>query len=278
MKKMLLAAAMTLTAASAFAQYSSYRCEVDMVDLRTNRIITTIRATDMNDGCKEGMKACRLEIRQRGLLNRADCVRATETNPGPQIPGPQNPYPYPDTNPYPGPQTGYDARRLINNGESVILNNTARYVTVMGVSFNGLYAVRSTDGWNTISNNIRREELSVTNGCNLNLCVNDSVINTQTARYVTVVGLSYDDKFVTKSTDGWNTLVSRNDRTLLAETKGCISSRYAQICVGNQVINQQNRYSTVVGVQLDGRVVLKSSDGWNTLTPNVDPSHLVITR
>lgn len=228
------------------------------------------------------MKACRLEIRQRGLLNRADCVRATETNPGPQIPGPQNPYPYPDTNPYPGPQTGYDARRMINNGESVILNN--KYVTVIGVSFNGSYAVRSTDGWNTIMNNIRREDLSVTNGCNSNICVADSVINVRTAKYVKVIGLQYStsmnrqEQFVVQSTDGWNSIYSNIEHSDLASTKGSINSRFAQICVGNQVINQQNRYSTVVGVQLDGRVVLRSTDGWNTITTNVDPSSLVITR
>jgi hypothetical protein len=259
-----------MTAASAFAQYSN-RCEVDMIDTRTNRIITTIRSVDYNDGCKEGMKACRKEIRDRNLLNRADCVRAADS--GPQYPGPQNP-----GSQYPGPQTGYDARRMINQGESVIMNSSAKYVTVAGVSFNGLFAVRSTDGWNTITNNVSREQLSVTNGCNMNLCVNDSVINISTARYVTVVGLSYSDRFVTKSTDGWNTLTTNQERRLLAETKGCISSRYAQICVGNQVINQQNRYSTVVGVQQDGRVVLKSTDGWNTLTTNVDPTNLVITR
>lgn len=283
MKKMILAvAALTLTATSAFAQYNSNRCEVDLIDTRTNRIITTIRATDYNDGCKEGMKACRLEIRQRGLLNRADCIRATQTNPGPQNPYPDtNPYPnpYPDTNPYPGPQTGYDARRMINIGESVILNN--KYVTVLGATYGGQqFAVRSTDGWNTITNGVRRESLSVTNGCNLQLCTSDSVIDINSAKYVKVIALSYDDRFVTQSTDGWNTIASGLDRSRLAETKqgSCAFSRYGgQICVGHQVINQQNRYSTVVGIQLDGRVVLRSTDGWNTISTNISPENLVIT-
>lgn len=282
MKKMILAAAMTLTAASAFAQYNA-RCEIGLTS-RTGQVLATFRS--MNSDCYEALKECRKEIRMnpRYQVNVNDCVEITRQ--GPTNPGPSNPYPNPNPNPgpqypgpqYPGPQTGYDARRMINQGESVIMNSTARYVTVAGVSFQGLFAVRSTDGWNTITNNVQRESLSVTNGCNLNLCVNDSVINVSTARYVTVVGLSFDDRFVTKSTDGWNTLATNQDRRLLAETKGCISSRYAQICVGNQVINQQNRYSTVVGVQQDGRVVLKSSDGWNTLTTNVDPTNLVITR
>lgn len=108
MKKMILAAAMAVSATSAFANI----CEVDMVDNRTNRRITTMRAYDFNDGCKEGMKECRKEIRLRGLLGRADCVRADDRYPypGPQNPGPQNPGPG-----YPGPQYGVNATALIEN-------------------------------------------------------------------------------------------------------------------------------------------------------------------
>lgn len=244
-----------------------------MVDNRTNRLITTVRAYDYGDDCKEGMKQCRKEIRLRGLLNRADCVRASVSYPNPN-PNP-NPRPYPDTNPYPGP-VGSDARRMLNNGESAILNN--RYVTVMGANFNGLYAVRSTDGWNTITNGVRREALSVTNGCAYTTCTSDSVIDINTARYVTVVGISFDERVTTKSTDGWNTLVSGIETRNLAATKGCAYSRYGQICVGNTVINNMNRYSTVVGIQADGFVVLKSTDGWNTISTRVDPASLVITR
>jgi hypothetical protein len=290
MKKIILAAALTLTAASAFAQYAG-RCEIGLTD-RYGRVQLTFRSNSSD--CFEAMKECRKTIRMDGRFQVGinDCVELSSNpgpqnpgpqNPGPQYPGPQNPgpqYPGPQ-NPYPG-QTGYDARRMINNGESVILNS--KYVTVMGVSFNGLYAVRSTDGWNTITNNVRREDLSVTNGCNANICIADSVINVRTAKYVKVVGLQYltslnrMEQFIVQSTDGWNTLSSNVEQSDLAATKGCINSRFAQICVGNQVINQQNRYSTIVGVQLDGRVVLRSTDGWNTITTNVDPSTLVITR
>lgn len=266
MKKMIMLAALTLSS-SAFA----YMCEVDMVDNRTNRRITTIRANDYGDDCKEGMKQCRLEIRQRGLLNRADCVRrGTTYNPNPN-PNP-NPYPNPNPNPYPNPYPSTDARRMLNNGESAIHNN--RYVTVMGVGYNGTYAVRSTDGWNTMYNNIRRDQLSITNGCSQSICTNESVINVSTARYVTVVGISYDERFVVKSTDGWNTLTSNIDRRNLAETTGCINIRYENLCVGSQVIDRYNRDAVIVGIQLDGRVVLRSTDGWNTLTTNVDPSSL----
>lgn len=268
MKKMIMLAALTLSS-SAFA----YMCEVDMVDNRTNRRITTIRANDYGDDCKEGMKQCRLEIRQRGLLNRADCVRrGTTYNPNPN----PNPYPNPNPNPYPNPYPSTDARRMLNNGEKVIYNN--QFVTVVGRSMSNSYAVRSMDVWNTIINNVHRENISVTNGCNGDICANQSVINVRTLQYVNVVGLSYYDSYVTQSLDVWNTLTSNVERSSLALTAGCTNDYYSRICVGNQVIDRYNRYATVAGIQIDGRVVLKSSDVWNTLTANVDPAHLVITR
>ena len=99
MKKLILVAAvMSMTAASAFAN----RCEVDMVDSRTNRYITTISAYDNNPtSCLEAMKECRKEIRLRNLYGVADCINPRSSspypdprpNPYPQNPGPQNPYP-----------------------------------------------------------------------------------------------------------------------------------------------------------------------------------------
>lgn len=279
MKKTILAAALTLTAASAFAQYNG-RCEIGLTN-RNGQVLQTFRS--VNSDCYEALKECRKEIRMnsRYQVGINDCVelnnRPGPQNPGPQNPGPQNPgpqYPGPQ-NPYPG-QTGYDARRMINQGESVVFNN--RIVTVAGISFNGTFAVRANDVWNTITNNVRREALSVMNGCSQRLCTSDSVIDISTRTYVKLIALSYDDRFVTQANDVWNTITSNIDRSRLAETKGCISSRYAQICVGNQVITQQNVYATIAGIQQDGRVVLRQNDVWNTITPNVNPENLVITR
>lgn len=268
---------MTLTSVSAFAGY----CEVDMVN-RYNRVVRTYTSYDEYQGCKEAMKQCRFANRTQPHLGGVDCVRKSDTYPNPQpqpnpypYPNPQpqpNPYPYPDTNPYPG---SVDARRVLTTGETVVYNN--RNVTIAGISFQGLYAVRSTDGWNTITNGVSRDQLAVTSGCALNICVNDSVINTISARYVTVAGIHFNESLVTRSTDGWNTLTSNVSNMNIAETKGCLDSRYSRVCVGDTVINNYNRYSTIAGIQRDGRVVLKSQDGWNTLTTNVDPSSLVVT-
>lgn len=278
MKLMLLAAAMTVSA-SAFAQM----CEVDMVD-HYNRVIKTYRAYDMNDGCKEGMKACRKATRTDVRYQGFDCVRANQTpapqpnpypnpNPNPR-PNPRpNPYPTPVPNPYPGQ---IDARRMLNSGESAIMNNT--FVTVIGVNFNGLYSVKASDYWNTVTNNVKRENLSVTNGCSQDLCTGESVIQVSPVKYAAVVGLSFNGDFVVQANDYWKTISSNISRQNLAKTTGCISSYYAQICTGNTVVDNLNRYAVVVGIQPNGRVVLKAQDYWETLTANVDPSSLVVVR
>lgn len=258
MKKLILAAAMVVSASSAFAQM---RCEVDMIDSR-GRLITTIRAIDMNDGCKEGMKACRLEIRQRNLYGSADCVQRTVSVPNPRPYPDTNPYPrpYPDTNPYPrpypdtNPYPGQDITRSLHSGEQVYYNS--RLATVIGLSYDyRTYAIRTTDLWNNTVNlsNINREALSVTSGCNYTLCVNDSIISlnaNSSGRDGRIVGLSIDNRFVIETTDLWNNRIIQSsvDRNLIAEKKGCSVGR-TQICVGDRVINNSNREGTVIAIQ-----------------------------
>lgn len=279
MKRMILALALTVSS-SAFANL----CEVDMVDNRTRRLITSFRSYDFNDGCKEGMKACRLEIRQRGLLGRADCERRGSYDPYP-YPQPQPqpepyPYPYPDTNPRPD----YDVRRPLRSGEEVY--HQSRRATVVGVGYNGTYAIRTTDIWNnsvTLSN-IFRDALSVTSGCNNTLCVNDSVISLNSnsnGKNARVLALSTDNRFVIETTDIWNNTIIQSsvDRSQLADTKGCAFGR-TQICVGERVLTSSNREGTVIGIQSNGYVVLRTTDIWNNsiIQTNVNPETLYSTR
>jgi hypothetical protein len=292
MKNLLVLALLTF---SGMAAAQRYTCEVDMVDIRTNRLVQTFSIPGVSD-CFEAKKACAKERRLSGRLNTADCIEYGESNHRPgqgngngngqgngngngqgngngngQGNGNGNGHGNGNGN---GPRS--EAYRMLTQGESVIFNN--KYVSVLGVSFNGLVSVKSTDGWSTITSGIQRESLIITSGCSVDLCVTDSVINVSSAKYVKVAGLAYNDTFATISTDGWNTLTSNIVRENLAETKGCLTSRYGQICVGNQVINTSNRYMKVIGVQVTGKVVLQSTDGWNSITTNVDPTNLVITR
>ncbi len=238
--------------------------DIDVVD-NYNRIIRTFTAFGDQESCIEGMKECRKSIRleysrdPRYPNGSLDCVRPIRQNPTP------NPTP-----------SGMDARRPVNFGETVVFNN--RFATIAGIDINGLYSIRSNDGWNTTTYSIRRDLLSVTSGCNIGLCVSESVIDLMSSRLVKIAAISFNDRFVTQSTDGWNTLLSNVDRNNLASTKGCVQTHYNQICVGQTVINRMNRYYTVAAIQFNGNVVLRSTEGWNTLNVNVNPDELVITR
>lgn len=265
MRNLLLFATLALSS-SAFAQV----CNVDMVSTRNNRVLDSFRS--YNDSCYEAKKECRKQIRLRGLLNRADCVERSVYNPTPNRPTPNRPTPnpYPNPNPYPTPDSSYDARRPLSPGEKVVYNR--QIMTVIGTNFNGLTAVRDSYGFNT--NNIPRERLSVTSGCNLGICAGATVINLNSRQSVTVRGLGYNDTFAVS--DSYGFITEGLGRNNIAETSGCISNYYAQICTGNQVLTRHNQYMTVAGIQLDGKVVLKDSYGF--LTVNVDSSDLVIVR
>lgn len=97
MKKFILAALVTMSATSAFAQM----CEVDMVD-RYNRVIRTFRAYGDARTCMDGMRECRKEIAMGGVRNQGyDCIRRAVVAPNPR------------PNPRPNPNYGIEANGLI---------------------------------------------------------------------------------------------------------------------------------------------------------------------
>lgn len=271
MKKLLMLLALSVSG-SAFANYCTYQYVNPIPsDYRYPGTVRTFTEYD----CKEAAKECSKELRLRNLNNRADCRQVNYPNPGPN-PNP-NPYPNPGPNPY--PDYGYDVRRPLQIGETVYYNN--RIATVLGAGYNNQYAIRTTDSWGstTTRNGVRREDLSITNGCNQNICVNSSIINVSTGRSGTIVALTYNNSFVVRTTDSWGSSVTTTlSRQYVAETQGCTSG-YNQICVGYQVLTRTNRYGTIIGIQADGRVVVRTTDSWgSTVTQtNVNPSELVIT-
>lgn len=293
MKKMILVAALTLSAASAFAQV----CQVEMRDIRSDRLIQTFTSYDGENNCYEAKKECSKQIRLQGRYGLAECKIRADRYPYPN-PQPQpNPYPYPYPNPQPQPQPqpqpdyNYDVRRPVNSGEVVYYNS--RQATVIGVGYNNQFALRTTDVWNnTITvNGIRREQLSVTTGCNRDLCVNDSVISLvsgSNGKNATIVALSYDDRFIIRTSDVWNNSIVQSsvDRSQLAITKAgtCVYSASTAICIGDRVINTSNREGTVIGIQQNSaygdRLVLRTTDVWNNtiVETNVDPRNLYVTR
>lgn len=250
--------------ATAFGQ----TCRVDMID-SFGRTIQTFRAYGDIDSCIEGMKECRKTIRFGSNPRGVDCVRVGGGNtiPVPPTFPPTNPNP----NPFP-PTYGRDNNRMVTPNESVIYNNS--YYKVIGTSFNGTLAIKS-DWSGNITQGIRREEIAVTNGCGLTSCTGKSVINLSSVSYSTVVGLRFNEGYVIKS--DWSGNLTAVNENGIAATSGCTSAGWNQICVGNQVLTQNNSYASVVGIQNDGRVVIKS-DWSGNLTAHVDPRNLIITR
>lgn len=86
-----------LLALTSMSSALAYTCRVDLVDVRGRVINTYYAQTDYNGMCRDGLRDCNYDMRQRGIQGR--CV--SSNNPGPN-PNP-NPYPpYPNPNPNPG--------------------------------------------------------------------------------------------------------------------------------------------------------------------------------
>ncbi len=202
------------------------------------------------------------------------------TNP---IPAPRpetrpTPNPTPNTTPVPAPIPGNESVRAVEAGETVIFNSALHMVvSVENTNFYNLKPVngRSRD----VIKEVARNYIAVTRGCAAGFCANDSVIVLATASYAAIAGLEYDGQLVLKSVDGNDQMTFDVNPTALAWTKGCTPEGPTKVCVGSVVMKQRNNiYFTVVGIQLDGNVVLESNDAPKKLTVNVRPDSLLITR
>lgn len=250
----------------------SQTCYVDMVD-RYQRTIRSYTSYDANEGCKEGMKQCRLAIRTEPQLGGVDCLRDRHTTPTPQpqpypqpYPQPQpqpqpqpNPYPYPQ--PYPQPDQQYP--HYVSIGEQIYNVSNNRFAEVIAIDNQGKYVLRYRDN-GAVGTGWTREDIAPLRGCDVDLCVNDRIYNTSTNRFAVIVGLQMTGKFVLKFDDngavgdGW----TREDVAVL---EGCDM----ELCVGEPVWNtSNNRYARIAGLQLGQKYVLTfddngaTGDGW----------------
>jgi hypothetical protein len=180
--------------------------------------------------------------------------------------------------PVPAPTPGNDSIRAIEAGETVIFNSTLHMVvSVENPNFYNLKPVngRSRD----VIREVARNYIAVTRGCAAGFCANDSVIVLGSASYAAIAGLEFDGQLILKTVDGNDQLTFDINATSLAWTKGCTPEGPTKVCVGSVVMQQRNNiYFTVVGIQLDGNVVLESNDTPKKLTINVRPDSLIITR
>lgn len=189
------------------------------------------------------------------------------------------PNPTPTTTPTPAPGST-DTTRAIEAGETVIFNSTLHMV--VSVPNPNFYNLKPVNGRNNdIIKDVARQYVAVTRGCNMGFCATDSVIVLATASYAAVAGLEYDGQFVLKAADGSNNMTFDVNGNGLAWTKGCTPEGPAKVCVGAVVMKQSSRnngYYTVVGIQLDGNVVIENNDAPKKLTLNIRPDSLIITR
>lgn len=132
-----------------------------------------------------------------------------------------------------------------------------REATVVGIEAAGTYALRFTDT-NAIGGNWSREDLAVQRGCYSDLCVGSEVFNvTRDSRRAYIVGIQTQGKYVLRFQDT-NAVGGNWDRSDLAIPRGCASD----LCVGATIYNISRTYrqAQVVGIQNDGRYVLRFLD------------------
>ena len=138
------------------------------------------------------------------------------------------------------------------------------------------YVVKAVDHANLVAT-AERNELSIMDGCLNQICVNDVVFDTGYLRYVTVKGISYDSNLIVESSVGWNGFY-QPFKNNLAVTSGCHANARLRLCVGNRVKDFNGNIMTIIGLQGDATLVLRSNDGWNVYRNFVDPNSLHLIK
>jgi hypothetical protein len=198
----------------------------------------------------------------------------TRPEPTPEPTPTQTPTP---TSPTPSPES--DAIRAIEAGETVIFNSTFHMVvSVENTNFYNLKPMTGRERDREIVKDVARQYVAVTRGCHAGFCANDSVIVISSSSYAAVAGIEYDGQLITKSISRPEVMNFDVNPTALAWTKGCSPEGNGKVCVGNVVLKGRGLYYTVVGIQLDGKVVIENNDGPKKLTVNVNPISLLIVN
>lgn len=193
-----------------------------------------------------------------------------QLNPYPGNPYPSDPYPspYPPQDPYyppqqppytPPQQPGYGSCAAdLCVGERVYnISREYREAVIVGIESAGTYVLRFSDT-NGVGGNWSRSDLALQRGCAADLCVGVQVFNvSRESRRAQVVGIHQDGKYVLRFLDT-NGVGGNWSRTDLAVDRGCSGD----LCVGAVAYNISRDYRLVqvVGIQYDGRMVLRFQD------------------
>lgn len=159
-------------------------------------------------------------------------------------------------------------------------NVRAKVVSVQG---DGRFVLEFLDGalQGKTGNGWEAKDLARMNGCSDSLCVGDRVINTDRENAtVEIAALQADGRYVLRFTEGSlaGKLGSNWEKKNLAVTKGCLNELF---CVGTRAMNieRNNTRVEIVGIQENGKLVLKFLDGslQGKLGSNWDVNSLAIT-
>lgn len=163
-----------------------------------------------------------------------------------------------------------DHQRVVLNGETVIFEG--KHWIVSSIEERVL-SIKEKNGKD--KKNVSRQAVAVTRGCYKGICTKTSILSKRTQTYLSVEGIEYNGRFLLQDVNSKEFPVSEEYQNI-AVTEGCVAPFTGQVCVDNKVIDQRNRYFTVVGIQTDGSVVVKDESG--KLYFNQNPAIFVITR
>ncbi|MFL5784697.1 MAG: hypothetical protein ACJ76H_08825 [Bacteriovoracaceae bacterium] len=285
MKLFFITGMLALSTVTAFASPRS--CKIELRG-PYGELINSIRTGDDSD-CAKAIKSCRnwaswyyapngstCQIVQDNGSAGIDYIRYPDFDQYYGYPG--SPYSQVATTPMPDPDPipSSDATRDIEDGETVISNGTLQIV--VSVDGGNFYSVKPEGNDDDIIHNVSRQNMAVTRGCHAGLCATDSVINLTNSSYAAIAGIEYNGQYVIKTVDGTEALTFDVNGSFLARTTGCTKENKSKVCVGNKVLRGRGLYYTVVGIQLDGNVVIESDDEPGKLTINVNPYSLLILR
>lgn len=147
-------------------------------------------------------------------------------------------------------------------GDNVYNTTKSAYVRVIGYDLNGRYVLRFTSGSlnGRVGHNWSNSDLAILHGSNGIYSVGESAYNITKSAFVKVVGVQENGRLVLNFTSG--TLNGRTGHNWsnsdLAKLSGCGRA----YCVGDRAYNvTKSAYVVVVGIQSNGRYVLKFTSG-----------------
>lgn len=167
-----------------------------------------------------------------------------------------------------------DSKREIQNGETVIFNNKLHIV--VDIPSEGFLNIKPEGGNSrSIVRDVGRQYVAITRGCHLGICAKDSVVKLDVESFAAVAGIDYDGKYILRVV-GNNNLIYNVTGTEFALTTGC-STTTPSVCVGNTVVDLNNVYWTVVGLEFNNKLALEATES-KKIVVGIPPENVLVVR